>query len=110
MSSRSWPSLLLLAPLAFSQSRDTGALRGVVTDDQNAPLPGVNITVSSPNLMGARPTVTDANGEFRFPALPPGEYQLKAEIQGFGTAVRDKIRVTTTATLSVDIQMKPATV
>ncbi len=102
--------LLLVAPLAISQSRETGALRGVITDDQGAPLPGVNVTVSSPNLMGARAVVTDANGEYRFPALPPGEYQIKAELPSFGTAVREKIRVNTTATLTVDIQMKPATV
>jgi len=79
---------LLLAPLAFSQSRDTGALRGVVTDDQNDPLPGVAITVTSPSLMGSRSAVTDANGEYRIPALPPGEYKVKAELQGFGTIVR----------------------
>jgi hypothetical protein len=102
--------LLLIAPLAISQSRETGALHGVITDDQGAPLPGVNVTVSSPNLMGSRAVVTDANGEYRFPALPPGEYQLKAELQGFGTIVREKIRMTTTATLSVDIQLKPGAV
>ena len=101
---------LLLAPLAFSQSRDTGAIGGVVTDDQNAPLPGVNVTISGANLMGVRTFVTDANGEFRFPALPPGEYQIKVELQGFGTVVQEKIRVTTTATLALTIQMKPATV
>ena len=101
---------LLLAPIAFSQSRSTGAIRGVVTDDQNAPLPGVNMTLSSENLMGVRSFVTDANGEFRFPALPPGDYQIKAELQGFGTLVSEKIRVNTTATLTVDIQLKAAAV
>ena len=68
------------------------------------------MTLSGANLMGVRTFVTDANGEFRFPALPPGEYQIKAELQGFGTVVREKIRVTTTTTLAVDIQLKPAAV
>ncbi len=102
--------LLLLAPVAFSQSRETGAIRGVVTDDQNAPLPGVAVTLTGGSLMGTRSIVTDANGEYRFPALPPGEYQLKAELQGFGPMLREKIRVNTTSTLTVDIQMKPSTV
>ncbi len=102
--------ILLLVPIAFSQSRETGAVHGIVTDDQNVPLPGVNVTISGPNLMGVRAFVTDANGEYRFPALPPGEYLIKAELQSFGTVVREKIRVNTTATLSVDIQMKPAAV
>lgn len=102
--------ILLLAPIAFSQSRETGALRGVVTDEQGAPLPGVNVTLSGGNLMGVRTFVTDATGEFRFPALPPGEYQVKAELQGFGTIVREKIRLTTTSTLTVDIQLKASAV
>ena len=101
---------LLLAPIAFSQSKETGALRGVVTDEQGTPLPGVNVTVSGQNLMGIRTFLTDANGEFRFPALPPGEYQVKAELQGFGTTIREKIRVNTTSTINIDLQMKASTV
>jgi hypothetical protein len=102
--------MLLFSVTAFSQSRETGALRGVVTDDQNTPLPGVNVSLSGPNLMGVRAFITDATGEFRFPAIPPGEYQLKFELSGFGTIVREKIRVNTTATLAVDVQLKPAAV
>ena len=101
---------LLLAPVAFSQSKETGAIRGVVTDEQGAPLPGVNVTISGQSLMGIRTFLTDANGEFRFPALPPGEYQVKAEIQGFGPAVREKIRLNTTATLNIDFKMKASTI
>jgi hypothetical protein len=102
--------VLALASFAFSQSKETGAIRGIITDEQNSPLPGVSVTLSGANLMGVRTFVTDASGEFRFPALPPGEYQLKAELQGFGTVVREKIRLTTTTTLTVDIQMKAAAI
>jgi hypothetical protein len=101
---------LLLAPVAFSQSRDSGAIRGVVKDDQNVPLPGVNVTLTSPNLMGTRASVTDPDGEFRFPALPPGDYKLMLELAGFGTVVREKLRVTTTATMTLEVQMKAAAV
>ncbi len=102
--------LLVLSPVAFAQSRDTGAITGKVADEEGNALPGVNVTLTSPNLMGARATVSDATGVFRFPALPPGEYGLKAELQGFGTTVRENIRVTTTTTLNVDLTMKPAAV
>jgi hypothetical protein len=81
-----------------------------VTDEQKVPLPGVNVTLTSGSLMGVRTFVTDANGEYRFPALPPGEYQVMAELQGFGTVVRKNIRVNTTATLAVDIALKSAAV
>ena len=100
--------VLVVATVVFSQSRETGAITGQVIDEQGTALPGVQVTLISPKLMGTRVVTTDAKGEYRFPALPPGEYQIKAELPGFGTVVREKIRVTTTATLAVDITLKPA--
>jgi hypothetical protein len=38
--------LLILSPLAFSQSRETGAIVGKVTDEENNPLPGVTVTAT----------------------------------------------------------------
>jgi Carboxypeptidase regulatory-like domain len=102
--------LVVLAPVLFSQSRETGAIIGRVTDEEANPLPGVTLTLSSEKLMGARTGISDGQGGFRFPALPPGDYMLKAELQGFGTVVNENIRLTTTTTLSLDVRMKPATV
>jgi hypothetical protein len=95
---------------AFSQSRETGAIRGVVMDEQGAPLPGVNVTLTGHNLMGVRTFITGSNGEFRFPALPPGEYQVKAELQGFKSVVQENIRLTTTITLSLEFTLKPTAI
>jgi len=102
--------LVVLTPAVFSQSRDTGAITGKVMDDQNNALPGVTVTLTSPALMGPRSRVTDANGDYRFPALPPGNYNLKAELQGFSSTVRENIRVNTTVTLTMDLEMKPTAV
>ncbi len=96
-------ALICLAPLALSQSKDTGAIEGTVSDADRAPLPGVTVTVTSPNLMGSRSAMTDPTGQFRFPALPPGTYMLKAEMPGFRTVIRENIRLTTTTRLTVDV-------
>ncbi|MDH5706489.1 MAG: carboxypeptidase regulatory-like domain-containing protein [Candidatus Aminicenantes bacterium] len=98
--------LLVLSPLAFSQSKDTGAVVGKAVDTENEPLPGVTITLSSPNLMGERTFVTTETGEYRFPALPPGVYTVKAELQGFKTVLRENVRVTTTVRLTIDFTME----
>jgi outer membrane receptor protein involved in Fe transport len=102
--------LLLASGLMFSQSRETGAVTGKVTDEQGAVLPGVNLTLTGTSLMGSRTAVSDAEGLFRFPALPPGAYSLKAELQGFGTVVQENIRLTTTVTLTLTVIMKPSAV
>ena len=102
--------LLILCSLAFSQSKETGAISGTVLDEQNEPLPGATVTISGPNLMGSREFVADAQGQYRFPALPPGEYTIKAQLQGFATSVQQNIRLTTTMRLTIDLIMKPSTV
>jgi len=102
--------LFIFSSLAFSQSKETGAIIGAVIDQQGAPLPGVTVTVSSPNLMGTRTSVTEADGAYRFPALPPGEYTVKAELDGFKTVVRENIRLTTTTRLAVDITMEQSAI
>ncbi|HEX2695529.1 MAG TPA: TonB-dependent receptor [Acidobacteriota bacterium] len=102
--------LLVMSPAVFSQSKETGAITGKVMDEESNPLPGVTLTLTSPNLMGARSVVTDAGGIFRFPALPPGNYLLKAELTGFGTVIRENMRLTTTVTLNADLTMRPSTV
>jgi hypothetical protein len=102
--------MLLLSPLAFSQSRSTGAIVGTVMDDQGEPLPGVTVTLESPNLIGVRSAITDSSGGYRFPALPPGLYTITVELPGFNTVVQEEIRVTTTVRLTVDITMQPTSV
>ena len=60
-------------------------LTGRVTDDSNAPLPGVSISITSPNLQGAQQRQTTVNGSYIFPALPSGEYQVIFELEGFAS-------------------------
>jgi outer membrane receptor protein involved in Fe transport len=85
----------------------TGVISGTVTDNTKAVLPGVNVTVSGPAAMGTPTAVTGENGTFRIPSLPPGEYTVKFELTGFGTVIREGIRVGVgfTATVNVDLNV-----
>ena len=102
--------LFIISPLVFSQSKETGAIVGTVNDEENSPLPGAEVTLSSENLMGDRSMISDSNGHYRFPALPPGLYTVTAKLQGFATMIRKDIRVTTTVRLTVDMAMKLSTI
>jgi hypothetical protein len=48
-----------------------------------AVLPGTTIVASSPTVAGIRTTVSDAQGDYRLTDLPPGEYTITGELQGF---------------------------
>jgi hypothetical protein len=89
---------------------ETGAILGTVLDEENDPLPGATVTITGPNLMGSREFVADAQGQYRFPALPPGEYTVKAQLQGFATSIQQNIRLNTTTRLTIDLIMKPSAV
>jgi len=62
----------------------TGTLSGHVTDGKDA-LPGVTVTSSSPSLQGVRIVTTSVNGDYILRFLPPGDYTVKFELQGFQT-------------------------
>jgi outer membrane receptor for ferrienterochelin and colicin len=77
--------MLAVAAFAAAQGNPTGAIRGVVADPSGLMLPGVTVTASSPAMQGAKTVVTSANGDFIIPFLPPGEYTVTFELQGFAT-------------------------
>src|SRR5215216_129629 len=64
----------------------TATLSGVVTDQTGAVLPGANIAVISIAQGFQRTTATNDEGIFVVPLLPPGNYTVKAEHEGFTPA------------------------
>lgn len=100
-------ALLVSVPLASGQTTTgaTGAINGKVADDSKAVLPGVTVSIAAQSLMGVRETVTNEEGQYRFPAVPPGEYTITYDLPGFATVRREGIRVTVGFTATVDVQM-----
>ncbi len=64
----------------------TATLSGVVTDQTGAVIPGANIAVISIAQGFQRTTTTNDEGIFVVPLLPPGNYTVKAEHEGFTPA------------------------
>ena len=103
--------ILLLAALFFSstgfgQTMQTGAIRGTIKGPDSVPLAGVTVTLESPAIVLPKLVgITFANGLYRFPALPPGEYRLTFELEGMNTQVRNGIFVNAGKTTTVDMSM-----
>jgi hypothetical protein len=68
-------------------------LYGRVVDQGGAVLPGTTVTVITSDQAPARVQVTNARGEFAFPDLAAGVYELKAQLQGFPSVQVPGIRV-----------------
>ncbi len=99
--------LLLLASVSAGQTvGDTsGAIDGTVTDRTGGVLSGVTIRATGSALMGTRTSISGADGVYRLPALPPGEYSLTFSLPAFQPSTRDGVRVAFGATTSVSVTL-----
>jgi hypothetical protein len=87
-------------------AQGVGAIGGTVTDPSGAILPGVTLTLTSPGLIGSgKTTLTDGQGAYEFTRLVPGQYSVKAELQGFKTAIQTDISVNADRTARADVKL-----
>ena len=101
---------LAISAVAWAQGNPTGVIRGAVTDPEGLALPGVSVTVASPALQGTRTVQTSMNGDFIVPFLPPGEYTLTFELEGFAPLKRTTgVAMAETQSLQVSLQLAAVT-
>jgi Carboxypeptidase regulatory-like domain len=92
--------LCLLAPALQAVAQTGAAIGGAVTDAQGGALPGVSLTLRNDDTGVTRTTTSDGAGAYRFAALPPGRYDLTAELDSFGASeLKDQ-------TLNVGVDVK----
>ncbi|AKJ05172.1 Ca-activated chloride channel family protein [Archangium gephyra] len=96
--------LLLLSAPALADSVIIGT---VMTTDTRKPIADVVVTATSPNLMGEQVVVTDAEGNYRIPQLPPGVYSLRFDKESYRPFLRGGIQVRLDRTVRVNVQMLP---
>lgn len=84
----------------------TGTIEGQIADPQGAVVAGANITVTDVATGRTVTATTNEEGRFTVSALPPGNYSIKIEKQGFNTANVDKIIVQVGQVARADISLK----
>jgi hypothetical protein len=96
--------LLFITSLAFSA--DTGSLRIHVSDLEGSPLPGVEVTISSPDMMSTKSLISDEKGQALFVRLFPAVYEVKTKLEGFQTMISQNIAVRLNEETAVQVKMK----
>ncbi len=101
--------VLVLAGLAAGPAfaQETGSISGKVRGEDGSPMPGVTVRVSGELLPAGRSEVTDGDGVFDFQRLPPGTYQVVAELTGLGTVQREAVVALGTNT-QLDLVLNPS--
>ncbi|HJT16436.1 MAG TPA: carboxypeptidase-like regulatory domain-containing protein, partial [Thermoanaerobaculia bacterium] len=99
-------ALLLQAWPLLAQHGTTAELTGTATN-AGRKLPGVIVNLSSNVLPTARSTLTGDNGGYRFALLPPGDYIVRFELQGFAAA-EERVHIAPAEIAKADVEMAPA--
>jgi hypothetical protein len=97
-------ALMLLAS-ALTAQEQRGALEGTVTDTSGGVVVGAVVEARS-TTGRTLDAVTDAVGVYRFPAVPPGRWDVSAALRGFRTARVEGVRLALGQLLRVDLVLE----
>jgi len=97
----------ILAGAATAQT--TGTITGTVTDASKAVMAGVQVTAQGKTVDVKRQSTTNSSGEYAFPFLPPGDYEIEFRHDGFAT-MAEKATLNVTERIAVNVTMKPSAV
>lgn len=111
---RPWPCAGALTVLAFALlspdlvTAQDAELRGVVTDQSGAVVPGAAVAVVLPATGLRRNVTTDARGRYVIPFLTLGTYAITVELDGFQPVRRAGVVLEAGAQIELDVVLLPA--
>lgn len=83
--------LLVLSAVAVHAQTTTGSIFGDVTDPSGAVVSGATVRVAGISTGADFQQQTNADGAYQFAGLPPAEYVVTVELQGFRTMTRSVV-------------------
>jgi hypothetical protein len=105
--------VLTVAPLLFASpfvhaQLVNGFISGTVTDLQKSAISDVDVTFTNKETQYSQTKKTDAEGRYRFVAVPPGTYTIEFKKSGFETRTAENVLVTTSSERVIDRAMNVA--
>ncbi len=102
-----WLSLLLLisSALLLAQS-ERGTIQGSIRDSSGAVIVDAKIALTNPDTNVSVNTKSNGAGDYAVPSLPPGNYSLRVEKEGFRAAVVAGISLNASATVRADATLE----
>ena len=87
----------------------TGTISGTLSDTSGGVVPNATLTLTNVQTGITQITHSNASGNYIFPALPVGNYSLRAESQGFGITTQNGLHLDANQNLTSDVQLKVGT-
>lgn len=84
----------------------TGTIVGTITDPSGAVVPKARVTVRNQETNSTREVVTDGEGDYNVPLLPPALYQVSAEKPGFRRSIYRAVNLDVDQTARLDFTLQ----
>jgi Carboxypeptidase regulatory-like domain/TonB dependent receptor-like, beta-barrel len=101
--------LLLFTTRAWAQD-SSGVLQGTISDDTDAVLPGVTVTLTNQATNRVISVAAGSYGNYSFRKVDPGRYSAVFELAGFSRTSYPDINILSAQTLRLDVRLKPGPV
>ena len=99
-------SMLCLGYCAGAFAQETSQISGTVKDASGAVVAGAEIIVTQTTTGVTRSAMSDANGVYSVPSLPPGPYRLEVRKEGFNTHIQSGIVLQVASAPTIDPVLK----
>jgi Carboxypeptidase regulatory-like domain len=103
-------ALLLLGPGSIYAQAVNATLLGTVTDVSGGVVPNAKVVATEMNTGVSRSTQTNESGNYSFPDMAPGQYQIAVEAQGFKKESRRGIELIVNSSTRIDVALQPGSV
>src|SRR5579884_2066179 len=97
---------LAIAPRAAAQSTTSGTVVGTVTDQSGAVVPKAEVQLTNKETGSTVTQATNNAGQYVFPNVAPGTYELKVAMAGFRTSTVQNISVDVNRTSTVPVSLE----
>ena len=98
--------ITILSFVALLNAGTDGTIRGKITDDQGAPLPGANIYVPDVGTGAA----ADFDGNYIILNIPVGEYDVVCQMMGYAKTTTTNVNVVMDQTVWLNFKLRPEVV
>ena len=103
-------SFFLLTAIAASAQTNRGSISGTVTDQSQAIISGITVTITNSGTGEVRKVVTNSTGSFLVANLEPVRYTVEVEAAGFKKTVIENAKVDTATNTTVNITLQTGSV
>jgi hypothetical protein len=102
-------SVLILALASLhtrALAQTSGSIYGTVTDDSGAVISGAVVAVTNLYTSVSKKLKTDSSGDYQFPVLDPGDYEVSASAAEFQAQTQEAVRLDANQNVHVSFALK----